>query len=118
MVVPRGVGRGYRYSLSAIAWALSLWSHAGQQAAAVRSKTSTARRVGAASASRWASLRRWTACARSLFGITRARDGTVRQRAAVVASFVAAHALVSTGSVPLDAFHGACFCPAGYDQPE
>jgi len=84
----------------------------------VRAKTSTAQRIGAASASRWASLRRWASCARSLFGITRARDGTVRQRAAAVASFVAAHALVSTGSVPLDAFYGACFCPADCSQPE
>ncbi|HEY6234192.1 MAG TPA: hypothetical protein VIW69_03675 [Candidatus Elarobacter sp.] len=111
VVVPRGVGRGYRYTLAAIAWALSLWSHAGQQAAEVRAQTSTVRQVGAASASRWASLRRWTASARSLFGVSSEDSRTVRQRAARVASFVAAHALVSTGSVPRDAFYGACFCP-------
>jgi hypothetical protein len=34
----------------------------------------------------------------------------MRERAARVASFVAAHAPISTGSVPLDAFHGAAFC--------
>ena len=110
VVVPRAVARGYRYALSAIVWALSLWSHAGQPAAAVRAATSTASVVGPSSASSWASLRRWTASAHKLFGFVRARDGTTRQHAAAVASFVAAHAPQTTGSVPHDAFHGASYC--------
>ena len=110
VVVPSGVGRGYRYSLGAIAWALSLWAYKRATAAHVRARTSTAKTVGASSATRWASLQRWTRCALSLFGVERSEVGTVRERAAVVAAYVAAQAPVATGRVPLDAFFGASLC--------
>lgn len=110
VVLPRGISRRYRYSLAAIAWALSLWSHERATSAEVRTRTSIATTVGASSATRWASLRRWTRCAARLFGVVPRAAGTLRERAAVVAAHVAAHAPLSTGRVPLDAFFGASFC--------
>lgn len=110
VVVPRGVARARRYSLSAIAAALALWAHERASAAAVRARTSTATTIGAASATRWASLPRWTQCALALFGIEPPALGTMRDRAARIASFVAAHAPVTAGPVPVDAFFGAAFC--------
>lgn len=110
VVVPQGVARGHRYSLSAIAFALGWWAYERLHAAAVRERSSTAKRIGAASATRWASLARWTRCARSLFGCEVPALGTVRERAARVAAFVASHAPVSTGPVPTLAFLGAAFC--------
>lgn len=110
VVVPSGVARGYRYSLSAIACALALWACAQLSAAQVRERTSTAKVIGASSATRWASLRRWTQCALALFGIATPEAGTMRERAARISSFVAAHAPIAKGPVPLDAFFGAPFC--------
>jgi hypothetical protein len=112
VVVPRGVGRGYRYSLSTIAWALALWAYERLPAADVRARSSTAKRVGAASATRWASLRRWTRCALKLFGIEADELGTIRARATRIAIFVASHTPIATGPVPHDAFCGAAFCPS------
>jgi hypothetical protein len=113
VVVPAGVSRGYRYGRSAMAWALSLWGYEHASAASVRAQTSTAKVVGASSATRWASLRRWTRCAPRLFGIAHREQGTLRERAAAVATFVAAHAPVSRGRVSLDAFFGAACCGSG-----
>lgn len=110
VVVPRGVGRGYRYSLGAIAWALALWAYDRATAASVRKRTSTAKRVGAASTTRWASLTRWTRCALALFGSAAPELSTMREGAARIATFVAAHTPLATGSVALDAFFGAAFC--------
>jgi len=110
VVVPCGVGRGYRYSLGAIAWALSLWAYERATAAQVRARTSTAKTVGASSAARWASLRRWTRCSLRLFGVESSGGGTLRERAAKVAAYVAAQAPLATGRVPFDAFFGASFC--------
>ena len=107
VVAPREVGRAYRYSLSAIAAALALWAYARHTADEARSKTSTAKTIGAASTTRWASLPRWTRCALALFGVATPEAGTLRERAARVASFVASHAPIATGSVPIDAFYGA-----------
>ena len=110
VVVPRGVERAYRYSLQAIAAALALWAYERASAASTRARTSTAKTIGAASATRWASLPRWTRCALALFGLEASAIGTIRERAARIASFVAAHAPIATGSVPRDAFFGAAFC--------
>jgi hypothetical protein len=110
VVVPAGVGRAYRYSLGAIALALSLWAYERATAAQVRARTSTAKTVGAASATRWASLPRWTRSALGLFGVAPGEDGTLRERAAKVATFVAAQAPIALGPVRLDAFFGASFC--------
>lgn len=114
VVQPAEVGRGYRYTLSAIAWALSLWGYARTTAAQVRARTSAQRTLGACSAGRWASLSRWTRCALALFGIAPGESGTLRERATKVAAFVAAHAPVASGRVPVDAFYGAAFCGAGW----
>lgn len=116
MVLPRGVGRGYLYTLSAIAWALALWGSERATASKVRARTSTAKTVGAASSNRWASLPRWTRCALALFGVGAAcspEHGTLRERAAHIASFVAAHAPIATGRISVDAFYGAAFCRSG-----
>jgi hypothetical protein len=110
--VPRGVGRSFRYSLATIAWALGLWGYDRVPAAEVRSLSSTAKRVGAASATRWRSLLRWTRGALKLFGIETGEVGTHRERAGRIATFVASHAPIVTGPVPHDAFYGAAFCPS------
>lgn len=110
VVVPSGVGRGYRYSLNAIAWALALWAYTHQSETSVRSRTSTSKTVGVASATRWASLRRWTRCALELFGTMPDEVGTLRERASRIATFIASRAPISHGPVPLDAFYGAAFC--------
>jgi hypothetical protein len=112
VVVPRGVGHSFRYSLATIAWALGLWAYERVPAPDVRARSSMATHVGAASATRWASLLRWTRCAVKLFGIEADEPGTHRQRAARVATFVASHAPIATGPVPHDAFYGAAFCPS------
>jgi hypothetical protein len=110
VVAPRGVARAFRYAVTAIAWALALWAYERMPAASVRIRTSTAKWVGAADATRWISLPRWTQCADRLFGLEPLDAGMVRQRAARVATFVAAHATVQTGLVSHDAFFGAAFC--------
>ncbi len=113
VVVPRGVGRGSRYSLQAIAWALALWAHTRATAASVRARSSTARTVGAASATRWASLGRWVRSALAIFGVVAGEAGTMRQRAAMIAVYVASKAPLITGPVPFDAFYGGAFCVKG-----
>lgn len=110
VVVPKGVARSFRYSCSAIGWALALWGCQHATASSVRARTSTAQTVGASSLDRWASLRRWTRSALRLFGAPLSEHGTVRERAAAVASFVAAHALLPQGPLPADAFCGAAQC--------
>ncbi len=110
VVVPSGVARGYRYSLSAIAWALALWAYDRAAARSVRERTSTAKVIGDAAPNRWASLPRWTRCALALFGIAPAKLGTTRERATRIATFIAAHAPHTAGPVPIDAFFGAAFC--------
>jgi hypothetical protein len=110
VVVPRGVTRSYRYSLSAIAWALALWAYQRASASSVRARASTARAIGDAAPSRWASLPRWTRCALALFDFTTPEVGTTRERAARVATFVASHSPQAHGPVPIDAFFGAAFC--------
>jgi hypothetical protein len=110
VVAPRGVARAFRYTVTAIAWALALWAYERMPAARVRARTSTAKWVGAAAATRWLSLRRWTGCADRLFGFSPSGAEMVRQRAARVATFVSAHATVPTGVVSHDAFFGAAFC--------
>ncbi len=110
VVVPGGLARGYRYALSAIAWALALWAYERVTGPLVRAKTSTATAIGAASAMRWRSLCRWTRSASSLFGAVPKVIGTTREQAARIASFIASKAAYSRGPVALDAFFGAVFC--------
>lgn len=111
VVVPRGVGRGTRYTLAAVAYALALWGYARKSAAAARAAASAARARGFASPEQWSSLRRWAACATAIFGAPSA-SGTLRERAAKIAAWLASHAPLATGSVPSDAFFGARFVRA------
>jgi hypothetical protein len=111
VVVPRGVGRSARYSLSAIAYALALWGYVRTPAAGVRAATSAARARGFASPEQWSSLRRWSACAPALFGAP-VTTGTLRERAAKIAAWLASHAPLPTGVVPADAFFGGRFVHA------
>jgi hypothetical protein len=71
-VLPTGLGRAYRYSLSAIAMALTLWALWRIPAAGVRWRVSPFRRVGASEPTRWRSLRRWTRRAHELFELATA----------------------------------------------
>jgi hypothetical protein len=112
VVMPRGIGRGYRYALTAIAFALGLWA-GGTPGPTVRSMVSAAKRIGASSAARWASLRRWVLAAVALFGAAVSAVGSPRERAARVAAFVASNSPIAAGPVALGAFAGASFCASG-----
>ncbi len=113
VVVPHGVGRALRYSLGAIAGALALWGYARATAAQARKATSTARARGPSSPEQWSSLRRWTSRASTIFGAgTPSLEGTLRERAARIATWLASHAPLGTGSVPQDAFYGGRFVHA------
>jgi hypothetical protein len=107
VVVPCGVGRGFRYTLEAIAYALSLWGCVRATADQARRAVSTATARGFAVPEQWSSLRRWTSAATRLFGSRAPRSGnTLRERAARLAAWLASYTLVPTGQVPQDAFFG------------
>lgn len=108
VVLPRGVARGARYSLPAIAQALALWGYARWSAARSRAATSAARARGFSAPDQWSALRRWTARATALFGAP-AAAGSLRERAAKIAAWLASHAPLGIGVVPTDAFFGASF---------
>jgi hypothetical protein len=113
VVVPRGLGRALRYSLSAIAYALALWGYARATAAQARAAASAAKARGFTSPEQWSTLRRWTSRAETIFGAgVPSATGTLRERAARIATWLASHAPLSTGSVPRDAFLGGRFVHA------
>ena len=112
VVVPRGVGRGVRYSLAAIGYALALWAYARASAAEARAAVSTAKARGFASPEQWSSLRRWASRAGTIFGPGAPSAGTLRDRAARIAAWLASHAPVPTTQVPRDAFFGGRFVHA------
>jgi hypothetical protein len=113
VVVPRGVGRGLRYTLDAIAYALSLWGYAQVTAAKTRQAVSAAKARGFSAPEQWSSLRRWAAGAAQLFGAGTPITGvTLRERAARLATWLAARAPVPGGQVPRDAFFGGRFVHA------
>lgn len=99
------------YTASAIAWALALYGLERLAAAAVRKLLSPMLIVGATSAARWLTLRRWCrdVASRRLFRGVRLVAGTVREVAAAAASSLAAYALPTPEppSLPVLAFHGA-----------
>lgn len=113
IVVPREV-RGRRvYSASAIGFALALWGRALATAAEVRRRVSPAKIVGDAAVTGWATLRRWArdvAC-RRLFPSAPdpGPSASLRDRAAAVASALAASADPTTRALPIEhrAFLGA-----------
>jgi hypothetical protein len=110
VVVPRGVGRALRYSLDAIAYALSLWGYARVTARRTRQAVSAAQARGFSSPEQWSSLRRWASSAPRLFGAsTPTPSGKLRDRAAGIATWLAAHAPLPTSQLPPDAFFGGRF---------
>ena len=110
MVVPRGVGRALRYTLEAIAYALSLWGYARMTAHRTRQAVSAAKARGFSSPEQWSSLRRWASSAHRFFGAsTPTPNGTLRERAAGIATWLASRAPLPTSQVPPDAFFGGRF---------
>ena len=113
VVVPRGVGRALRYTLDAIGYALALWGYARTTAERTRRAVSTAKARGISAPEKWSSLRRWTVSAARIFGSgTPSAGGTLRDRAARLASWLASQAPLPTGAVPKDAFFGGRFVHA------
>lgn len=113
VVVPRGVARGLRYTLDAIGYALALWGYAHSTAERARRAVSAATARGLSSPEQWSSLRRWAARAAQIFGAgTSSRGGTLRDRAARVATWLASQAPLPTGTVPRDAFFGGRYVHA------
>lgn len=113
VVVPRGVGRALRYTLDAIGYALALWGYARATAERARRAVSTAKARSISAPEKWSSLRRWAAGAARIFGAgAPASSGTLRDRAARLASWLASQAPLPTGAVPEDAFFGGRFVHA------
>lgn len=113
VVVPQGVGRARRYTLGAIAYALSLWGYARVTAERTRQAVSTAKARGHSGPEQWSSLRRWVSEATRIFGpSTPSSGGTLRERASRLAAWLAARAPLPTGRVPRDAFLGGHFIHA------
>jgi hypothetical protein len=100
-VVPRGILRRRLYSAAAVA----LWGVEGLAPAEVRRQVSPWRRVGAAAAGSWVSLRRWARAVRAaaLFARVRATPAGARLRevAARAATTLAAFAPSSADALPL-----------------
>lgn len=110
VVLPRGVGRGVRYLVCAIAYALALWGQAGRTASQTRASVSGDKARGLSSPQQWSSLRRWSRDAGRIFGAATV-VGTLREQAAATARWVASFAPLPTTQVPTDAYAGAAFVP-------
>lgn len=113
VVVPRGVGRALRYTLEAIGYALALWGYTRATAEQARQAVSTAKARGFSAPERWSSVRRWASGAARIFGAgTPITGGTLRDRAARLATWLASQAPLPTSQVPRDAFFGGRFVHA------
>lgn len=88
-VLPAGLASRLRYSLSAIALALTAWAVWLVPAAVVRAQVSPLRIVGPSEVGRWQSLRRWARRVAALFGLPVA-ETTPRNQAARAAHLVRA----------------------------
>lgn len=102
---------GRLYTASAIALALALYGLKGLASAAVRALISPMLAVGATSAARWLTLKRWCGVVGTpaLFRSARRVEGGPRRVAREAAASLAAHALPSLEPPPLEvqAFLGA-----------
>jgi hypothetical protein len=113
VVVPRGVGRALRYTLDAIGHALALWGYARATAERARRAVSAAKARSISAPEKWSSPRRWAAGAARIFGSAApTSSGTLRERAARLASWLASQAPLPTGAVSEDAFFGGRFVHA------
>ncbi len=91
IVVPAEVAAHWRYSLSAILWALALWSLDDQGDGEVQQKVCVNAKTGFGDPLRWQTLRRWARRHRQLWPslVDKAR-ATLRETAqAVVTALVA-----------------------------
>lgn len=113
LVVPREIHGRRMYSASAIAFALALWGLALATAAEVRRRVSPAKILGQAAVAGWLTLRRWArdVARRRLFpsALDPGPLASLRDRAAAVASALAASADPTTRALPIThrAFLGA-----------
>jgi hypothetical protein len=112
-VVPRETLRGRLYTASAVVWALALFGVEHLAPAHVRQRTSPWTVVGAAAATRWATLRRWVRAVRAQRLLSEVRpvppeftDRQVAERAAMTAAALAPPSL-ATLVVSSRAFAGA-----------
>jgi len=92
-----GLTARFRYSLAAIALALTAWAVWRQPPAAVRARICPWPIVGASEAERWPSLRRWTRRAAALFELPALPLGTLRAQAARIAQLVRARGPTERG---------------------
>jgi hypothetical protein len=88
--LPRGLGQRLRYSLSAIALALTAWAVWLLPPVTVREQVSPLRAFGSADAERWRSLSRWARRAAAVFDLPAAVETAPRQCAARAAQLVRA----------------------------
>lgn len=113
VVVPRGIGRALRYTLDAIAYALSLWGYVRMTAERARQAVSVTKSRGFSNPEQWSSLRRWVSEASRIFGSSApSGSGTLRERAGRLATWLASKAPLPTGRVEHDAFFGGRFVHA------
>jgi len=91
IVVPAEVAAHWRYSLSAILWALALWSLKKHNAGKVRQKVSVNAIAGFGDPRRWQSLRRWARRHKQLWPALADKTRTTRRETAraVVTALVA-----------------------------
>jgi hypothetical protein len=109
IVVPAEVAAHFRYSLSAILWALALWGLERLGAAEVRRRVSINRIAGFGEPRLWQSLRRWARRHRQLWPslVDKVRS-TVRQTAvAVVTALIARHPDAPAAPAAADAWLAA-----------
>ncbi len=102
-----GLAARLRYSLGAIALALTAWAVWLLPAAEVRDRVSPLRIVGPSDAERWPSLRRWARRASALFGLPSAAAAAARAQAARAAQLVRARGPTDRPEAER-AFIGAC----------
>jgi hypothetical protein len=113
MVVPSETLRRRLYTVSAVAWALSLFGVEQATPAQVRQRTSPLSIIGATAAAGWATLRRWVRAIRDLRLLLKVRpspadftDREVAERAAMTAAALAPPSL-SMLEISARAFAGA-----------
>ncbi len=94
IVVPAEVAAHYRYTLSAILWALALWSLEKRGAGEVRQKVSVNAVTGFGDPRRWPSLRRWAHRHKQLWPSLADKTRATRRETAqaVVAALIARQA--------------------------
>lgn len=109
MVVPSEVTAHFRYSVSAMLWALALWGLERLGAAEVRRRVSVNRITGFGEPRLWRSLRRWARRHQQLWPslVDKVRSTLRETAAAVVTALIARHPEAPTSPVAADAWLAA-----------